>query len=100
MTLAPWREGSFEIATQDGQFIVNGFVSEEFGIRDAGRRYPAWTVTHLASGKLVTPGAAGFTQLEMAMAFASRVAALSDWNLSSACEAHKEPKRVRSRKRV
>lgn len=36
MTLAPWREGSFEIATQDGQFIVNGFVSEEFGIRDAG----------------------------------------------------------------
>ena len=47
MTLAPWREGSFEIATQDGQFIVNGFVSEEFGIRDAGRRYPAWTVTHL-----------------------------------------------------
>lgn len=23
MTLAPWREGSFEIATQDGQCIVN-----------------------------------------------------------------------------
>jgi len=135
MTLAPWREGSFEIATQDGQFIVNGFVSEEFGIRDAGRRYPAWTVTHLASGKLATPGAAGFTQLEMAMAFGSRVAAVSNWNridgqapgrelglqvmaiwnelialdmaktlndryLSSACEAHKEPKRFRSRKRV
>jgi len=38
MTLARWREGSFEIATQDGQFIVNGLVSEEFGIRDAGRR--------------------------------------------------------------
>ena len=80
MTLRPWREGSFGIATQDGQLVVNGFVSEEFGIRDAGCRYPLWTVTHLASGKLVTPGTAGFSQLEMAMAFASRVAALFDWN--------------------
>jgi hypothetical protein len=80
MTLKQWREGSFEIATQDGQVVVNGFVSDEFGIRNAGCRRPAWTVTHLASGMLVTPGTAGFHQLEMAMAFADRVAALADWS--------------------
>lgn len=80
MTLKRWREASFEIATQDCQMVVNGFVSDEFGIRDAGCRRPVWTVTHLASGMLVTPGAAGFHQLEMAMAFADRVAALADWS--------------------
>ena len=80
MTLKRWREGSFEIVTQDGQMLVNGFVSGEFGIRDAGGRRPVWTVTHLASGTLVTPGTAGFHQIEMAMAFADRIAALADWS--------------------
>jgi hypothetical protein len=80
MTLKQWREGSFEIATQDSRVVVSGFVSDEFGIRDVGYRRPTWTVTHLASGMLVTPGTAGFCQLESAKAFANRVAALADWS--------------------
>jgi len=80
MTIRQWREGSFEIAAQDGRVVVKGFVSDEFGIRDVGRRRPIWTVTHRASGTLVTPGTAGFSQLEMAVAFADRIAALTDWS--------------------
>ncbi len=77
-----WEKGSFRIATQDGRAVVEGLVSDEFGIRDAGRRRPIWTVTHLASGMLITPGAAGFSQREMAIAFAERIAALAGWNCS------------------
>lgn len=80
MTIRQWREGSFRIATRDDWVAVKGFVSDEFGIRDAGRRHPTWTVTHLASGMLVTPGNAGFSRREMAIAFADRIAALTDWS--------------------
>lgn len=80
MTHEQWREGSFEITTRDGPVAVKGYVSDHFGIRDAGQRRPIWTVTHLATGTLVTPSTAGFRQLETAMVFADRIAALADWS--------------------
>ena len=66
MTLAPWREGSFEIATQA--------PGRELGLQVMA----IWN-------ELIA--------LDMAKT-------LNDRYLSSACEAHKEPKRFRSRKRV
>lgn len=80
MTRELWREGTFEVATQEGRVAVNGLVSNDFGVRDAGRRRPIWTVTHLPTGELVTPRTAGFSNLDMAITFADRIASLPGWS--------------------
>jgi len=75
-----WKRDQFSISTGTGRQIVDGFVSGAFGIRLEERRRPVWSVTHLASGLRATPGGTGFSNVEMAKAFAERLIALTDWS--------------------
>ena len=80
MKLPQWRERSFAIITRDGLMVVDGLVRGAFGIRCQGRHRSIWTVTHLPSGCKVTPGTSGFCNLELAKAFADRLAGFADWS--------------------
>jgi len=80
MKKCEWRRGSFSITTGNGRQIVDGLVCGAFGIRLEERRRPVWSVTHLASGLRATPGGTGFSNLELAKAFAERLMALTDWS--------------------
>jgi hypothetical protein len=76
---AGWRAASFQISTVDGWLKVNGLARQQFGV---DQRAPEagdgnWFVTHLPSGRAVV------TQvrvLAVALAFADRIAALTDWS--------------------
>ena len=82
MTSIPWEPGRFEIKTASGSEPVIGLIGGPFGIRQEPRRWrPVWTVTQLASGLRVTPGAgAGFLDLALAKEFAERLLPLADWS--------------------
>lgn len=82
-----WRRGTFEIRTQNGSKTAEGFVAGNFGIRDVGRYRSLWSVTHVPTGLRLTPGSAGFTNLDLAKAFAEKMASLADWsNLDAKAE--------------
>ena len=74
-----WRSGIFEIQMQTGPKEVEGLIAGHFGIRDVGRYRSSWAVTHLPTGLRLTPGSAGFANLDIAKMFAERMASLVDW---------------------
>ena len=74
-----WRRRTFEVQMQLGPLAVDGFAAGNFGIRDVGRYRPSWSVTHLPTGLRLTPGNAGFANLDIAKTFAERMASLTDW---------------------
>jgi hypothetical protein len=80
MKQCQWRRNEFSISTGNGRQIVDGFVCGAFGIRLEERRRPVWSVTHLPSGLRATPGGTGFSNVELAKAFAERLMALTDWS--------------------
>ena len=86
MTSIPWQPGRFEIKTANGSELVSGLLGGPFGIREEPRRWRSvWTVTHLASGLRVTPGAgAGCLDLALAREFAERLLPLADWSARGA----------------
>ncbi len=78
MKQGEWQRDQFSISTDNGRQIVDGFVCGAFGIRLEERRRPVWSVT--LSGLRATPGGSGFSNVELAKAFAERVMALTDWS--------------------
>ena len=82
MTSIPWQPGQLEIKTASGPETVSGLLGGPFGIREESRRWRSvLTVTHLASGLRLTPGAgAGFLDLALAKEFAERLLPLADWS--------------------
>ena len=83
-----WRQQTFRIVTENGSKDAAGWVCGPFGIRQAaGRWRPFWTVTHLASGLLLTPGGTGFSSMTLAQEFAKKLLPLADWGADSALSA-------------
>ena len=82
MTSIPWQLGRLEIKTANRPETVSGLLGGPFGIREEPQRWRSvWTVTHLASGLRLTPGAgAGFLDLALAKEFAERLLPLADWS--------------------
>jgi hypothetical protein len=76
-----WRAASFAISTLQGRLPVDGIVRSPFGIDqrsidEAGTR--GWSLTHLPSGLAVVRQ---IKVLAVALAFADRIAALTDWTV-------------------
>ena len=76
-----WRAASFAISTPQGRLDVDGIVRSPFGIDqrtidEAGTR--GWSLTHLPSGLAVVRQ---IKVLAVALAFADRIAALTDWTV-------------------
>ena len=88
MDSVDWRQQTFRIVTENGSKDAAGWVSGPFGIRQAAGRWRSfWTVTHLASGLLLTPGGTGFSSMALAQAFAEQLRPLADWSAGSALAA-------------
>ena len=89
MASVDWRQQSFRIVTQNGLEDATGWVCGPFGIRQvAGRWRLFWTVTHLASGTLLTPGGGtGFSSMALAQTFAEKLLPLADWSADRALAA-------------
>lgn len=76
-----WRAASFAISTLQGRLPVDGIVRSPFGIDrrsidEAGTR--GWSLTHLPSGLAVVRQ---IKVLAVAIAFADRIAGLTDWTV-------------------
>jgi hypothetical protein len=76
-----WRAASFAISTPQGRLPVDGIVRSPFGIDqrsidEAGTR--GWSLTHLPSGLAVVRQ---IKVLAVALAFADRIAGLTDWTV-------------------
>ena len=76
-----WRAASFAISTPQGRLPVDGIVRSPFGIAqltmdETGTK--GWSLTHLPSGLAVVRQ---IKVLAVALAFADRIAALSDWTV-------------------
>ena len=89
MASVDWRQQMFRIVTQNDSEVATGWVCGPFGIRQAAGQWRLfWTVTHLASGMLLTPGGGtGFSSMAMAQAFAEKLLPLADWSADRALTA-------------
>lgn len=84
-----WRRQTFEVQMQQGPVAVEGLVADNFGIRNIGRHRQSWSVIRLPTGLRLTPGNAGFANLDIAKTFAERMASLTDWGcLDAKAENH------------